>query len=136
VTRSDALSGLAARTPYLILLALLVPLGLFTKRYTGPAAPWVADNLGGVLYVLFWILLALAAVPRLSPGRVALTVLAITCALELLQLSHPPWLQAIRGTFIGHALLGNTFAWLDFPHYVAGALLGWGIGRRLARRHH
>ncbi len=123
-----------ARGPYLILLALLLPLGLSTKFYGGPGAPWVADNLGGVLYVLFWILLALAAAPRLAPAAVALAVLLITSALEVLQLWHPPWLQAIRETFIGHALLGNTFAWLDFPHYVVGAILGWGIGRWLARR--
>jgi hypothetical protein len=35
----------------------------------------------------------------------------------------------LLATFIGHALLGNTFAWLDFPHDVAGALLGYGLAR-------
>jgi hypothetical protein len=34
-------------------------------------------------------------------------------------------LQQIRGTFIGGAVLGTTFVWLDFPHYILGCLLAW-----------
>jgi hypothetical protein len=57
-------------------------------------------------------------------------VLLVTCLLELLLLWHPPWLQRLRGGFIGHALLGTTFAWLDFPHYLGGWALSRWIGRR------
>jgi hypothetical protein len=42
-----------------------------------------------------------------------------------LQLWHPPFLTAIRATFIGKLLLGTTFAWWDFPHYLLGCVLGW-----------
>ena len=31
-----------------------------------------------------------------------------------------PILVAIRSTFLGHALIGSTFAWSDFPYYVVG----------------
>lgn len=112
---------------------MLIPLGIGTKLYTGPAAEWINDSLGGVLYVVFWILLAMLMQPGWPPARVALAVLLVTCLLEVLQLWHPAWLAPFRATFIGHALIGNTFAWLDFPHYVAGALLGYGVVRLVRR---
>lgn len=117
------------RRAHLLLLAALIPLGVATKLYTGPGAGWINGSLGGVLYVVFWILLVTLLRPRWPPAPVALGVLLVTCALEVLQLWHPAWLAPVRASFIGHALLGNTFAWLDFPHYVAGALLGYALTR-------
>jgi hypothetical protein len=73
---------------------------------------------------MFWILLTLLIWPRLSARRVALTVLGITCVLETLQLWRPPALAGVRGTFLGHALIGSTFSWWDFPHYLLGSVLG------------
>jgi hypothetical protein len=125
------------RAAYALLLAVLIPAGIGTKLYTGPAADWVNASLGGVLYVVFWTLLVLLLRPRWPPLRAALGVLLVTCALEVLQLWHPAWLAPVRAGFIGHALLGNTFAWLDFPHYVAGAVLGWSLAlgvRRLGKQ--
>lgn len=105
-------------------LAVVVPLGFATKLTD---AELVRGYLGGVLYVVFWILLVLFARPRLRPGSVAVVVFLATCALEAIQLWHPPWLEHIRATFLGHALLGSTFSWWDFPCYAAGAALGVGI---------
>ncbi|MCF7984682.1 MAG: DUF2809 domain-containing protein [Thiohalocapsa sp.] len=124
---------LKQRAAYLILLTLLVPIGIGTKFYSGPGADWVANSVGGSLYVVFWILLALAVAPHLRAATVSLTVLVVTCVLEVLQLWHPAWLAPIRGTFIGHALLGNHFSWWDFPYYLAGALLGFGIAAAVRR---
>lgn len=105
-------------------LAVVVPLGFLTKATD---AELVRGYLGGVLYVVFWILLVLLARPSLRPGSVAVVVFLVTCALEAAQLWHPPWLERIRATFLGHALLGSTFSWWDFPCYAAGAALGVGI---------
>ncbi len=112
-------------------LVVLAALGLAAKAWRGPAEDWVRNNLGGVIYVVFWVVFARALLPRARPGRVALGVLAVTCALETLQLWKPPLLEAVRGTWLGRALIGTTFSWLDFPHYVAGALLGAAIARRV-----
>ena len=101
-----------------------MPLGVASKFYTGPAHSWVGAHAGGVLYVAFWILLVLLALPKLRFGVVAATVLGLTCILEWLQLWQPPALMAIRSTFVGHALLGSTFSWWDFPYYVLGSMLG------------
>ena len=107
----------------LIALAVVTPLGLATKFYDGPGEAFVRSHLGGVLYVPFWVLAVLFVWPRLSPPRVAAGVLAVTSLLEVAQLWQPPLLQAVRSTFLGHALLGSTFSWLDFPCYLAGCLL-------------
>lgn len=116
-------------SPLLWALLLVVPLGFAAKSYGGPGGWWVRDYGAGVLYVVFWILLVLAARPSLAPAHVAAGVFAATCALELLQLWHPAPLEAIRGTFLGRTLLGTTFSWWDFPHYAAGSALGAWVAR-------
>jgi hypothetical protein len=120
-----------SRARLAVALALVVPLGFATKLTD---AELVRGHLGGVLYVVFWILLVLLAWPGLRPGSVAVAVFLATCALEATQLWHPPWLESIRATFLGHALLGSTFSWWDFPCYAAGAGLGVGIASLCRRR--
>jgi hypothetical protein len=112
----------------LALLSLLVvtPLGFALKFYTGPGRNWVVNYADGVLYVVFWCLVLFLIRPhRQEAGRIALIVLVATSLLEILQLWHPPPLEAIRHTFLGRTLLGTTFSWWDFPHYLLGAALGW-----------
>ena len=120
----------------LAVLCVATPLGFLTKFYSGPGAAWASSQAGGFLYVVFWIFVALALFPWLSRRSVSLGVVLVTCALEFAQLWHPPLLERIRSTFLGHAVLGATFAWSDFPYYVAGGLAayttaGWlGCGER------
>jgi hypothetical protein len=78
---------------------------------------------GGFLYVVFWCLLVAALRPNLSPWIVSAAGLAIASILEFLQLWPPGPLQTIRSTWLGHALIGSSFSWSDFPYYVAGALV-------------
>jgi hypothetical protein len=86
-----------------------------------------------VLYVAFWCLAVYLVWDRARPLAIAVCVLVLTCALEVLQLWHPPLLKAARATFLGRTLLGTTFVWLDFPHYALGCLLGWTWIRWLQR---
>ena len=109
---------------------LLVPLGIGTKLYTGPLSGWVNDSAGGFLYVMFWVFVVLGLAPRLRSGPVSAAVLLATSALEILQLWHPAWLTAVRSTFLGHALLGSTFAASDFLYYAAGCLAAHLVARR------
>jgi hypothetical protein len=121
------------RPRLLLVLAVVFPLGFATKFYSGPAEGWVHGHAGGLLYVVFWCLLALVLWPKLSPWVVAGVVLVVTSFLEFLQLWHPPLLQSIRSTFLGHALIGSSFTWSDFPYYGAGALVAVGIARLCAK---
>jgi hypothetical protein len=71
----------------------------------------------------FFFTLVLA--PRLAPLPVCIAALLGTCAIDFLQLWHPPLLEAVRATLPGRLVLGSTFMWGDFPAYGIGALLGW-----------
>jgi hypothetical protein len=106
-------------------LVVIVPAGFAAKLLT-PRDSWIRDHGAGAMYEIFWILAAFFVWPtERAAKRIALWVLAVTCCLEVLQLWHPPFLEAIRATFIGRTLIGTTFDWWDFPPYFIGSLLGW-----------
>ena len=106
-------------------LLAVVPFGFYTKFYTGPAANWVNNSLGGVFYEIFWCLLVFLFRGRTTPWKIATAVFVATCLLEFLQLWHLPFLELLRNTFIGRTVLGATFTWSDFPYYALGCGVGW-----------
>lgn len=112
-----------------IIPALLVvtAFGLAMKFYRGPAAWWVNDwGPASVAYEVFFMLLVFLIVPRRGAVTpIAVGVCAATSVLELLQLWQPPWLQTVRGTDLGAALLGNSFSAWDLPAYPIGCMIGW-----------
>ena len=114
----------AIRQTHAVTALLLVPVGLATKLDFA-SGTWIAANAGGVLYVMFWSLLVGSALPRSKPTNVCVTVLGLTCIVEVLQMVEWPWLEALRATRPGQLLLGSTFSWVDFPFYAAGALSSW-----------
>jgi len=120
----------SAHRPLLIsLLVALALIGIGTKFYRGRFEIWFHNYAGGIIYEMFWIVLFGALFPRVSAGRIALSVFVVTCGLECLQLWHPPFLQIIRSNFFGRALLGNGFDRWDFIYYVIGSATGWALCR-------
>jgi hypothetical protein len=113
-------------------LAVVLPLGVYTKFYRGPAAAWINDPLGSILYEIAWCLLAALAFRRSRPAAIAAVVFGATCAIEVLQLWRPPFLEFLRSFFVGRLVLGTTFVWSDFLWYAAGSAAGYGLLRRLA----
>lgn len=106
-------------------LILIIPLGFASKLYKGPGSWWFNDYAGGMLYEIFWCLVAAFIWPRASGLRIALWVLGVTSFLEFLQLWRPYFLEIVRSTFIGRTLIGISFTWWDFPYYVIGCCIGW-----------
>ena len=108
-------------------LFVVAALGFAAKLYPGPGRWWVNDwGPASVAYEVFFMLLAFLLVPRrgaITP--IAVAVCVTTCVLELVQLWQPAWLQALRSTFVGGALVGNSFSWWDLPAYPIGCLAGW-----------
>ncbi len=100
---------------------LTIALGLASRRVTWLFPAALGKYPGDALYALlvYWLLAQLA--PRISPLRTAMVCTALCWGVEFLQLWHPPWLQAIRGTTPGHLVLGSSFAAMDLLAYVAGA---------------
>ncbi|MDB9315197.1 DUF2809 domain-containing protein [Spirulina sp. CS-785/01] len=115
-------------------LIVLIPIGLYSKAYSGIASQWVNNSLGAVFYEMAWCFLFYSVFPTpKAVWRIPLAVFLVTCGLEFLQLWQPDWLQAIRATFLGKMILGTTFAKADFFYYVIGCGLGgvalWGSRR-------
>ncbi len=118
------------RLALLVSVLLIIPIGYFVRFYQG-GQTWVSDFLGSVAYEIFWIVLVGLFFPAVSPARAAIGVCLATCMLEFLQLWHPPFLEAMRATFLGRMVLGTTFNWADFLSYFAGSAAGWGWMRSL-----
>ncbi|BAZ54245.1 hypothetical protein NIES4103_69300 (plasmid) [Nostoc sp. NIES-4103] len=112
----------------LIILSLLivVVMGFLFKYYSGPAHQWFNNYGSSIFYEIFWCLLAFWFFRSQKAVKlITVWVLITTCIIEFLQLWHPPLLEEIRAKLIGKWLLGSTFSWWDFPHYVLGCILGW-----------
>jgi Protein of unknown function (DUF2809) len=116
----------SSHTRVALSLLIVTPLGFVFKFYSGPGNLWFNNYGAGVLYEIFWILFASFFFPsKRSANVIPVYVFIITCILEFLQLWHPPFLNAVRSSFPGSALIGTTFVWWDFPHYVLGCFIGW-----------
>ena len=115
----------------LIVWLFLVALLGYWFRFDAPISAGLRDGTGGAAYVIFFSVALAIIRPASSAARIALIALTYTCVLEFLQLWHPPWLEQIRRTLPGRALLGTTFSWTDFPPYFAGAVIGWALVRHL-----
>jgi hypothetical protein len=117
---------LTPRTRAVVSLVVIVPLGFGLKFYSGPLAGWVNDSLAGAAYVCFWCLALFVAWPtRRAIAPIVIGVFVVTCGLEVLQLWHPPFLQAVRRVFLGRILIGGTFVPSDFIYYVLGGAVAW-----------
>ncbi|MBN1997907.1 DUF2809 domain-containing protein [candidate division KSB1 bacterium] len=109
----------------IIFIALIVPIGLATKFYSGPGGEWILYYLGGILYVVFWSLVVFLIFPNVATWKICLLVFLATGGVEFLQLWHPDFLEAIRNNFLGRTLLGTTFVWRDFFYYFIGFLISF-----------
>lgn len=123
------------KSNYLILIEIpiIVVLGVASKLYRGPFRLWLNNSLGGVFYVIFFILLFSLFVTKRNILKVSIIVLLATSALEVMQLWKPPFLQIIRSTFLGATFLGNTFVPSDFIYYIIGAIAGYFLTKALKR---
>lgn len=122
------------RAPLVFALAVILPLGVYTKFYRGPGASWINDPLGSILYEIAWCLVIALAVRRWRPRPIAFAVFAATCILEVLQLWHPPFLEWLRSFFLGRLVLGTTFVWSDFAWYAVGSVTAYGLLTLHSRR--
>ena len=110
----------------IIYILIVIAMGFFFKYYSGIGHQWLNNYGAAIFYELFWCLFAFGFfISKKAVIQIPIWVFILTCIIEFLQLWHPPLLEAIRATLIGKLLLGTTFAWWDFPHYLLGSIFGW-----------
>jgi hypothetical protein len=109
----------------IILAIILIPIGVVTKLYSGIGSEFVHNHLGGIIYVIFWILLFSTLFPKYPIYKLVFLVLFITCCLELTQIIQNPFLSRLRENFFFRALFGSSFNMEDFVYYFLGAIVGF-----------
>ena len=117
----------------IVLLIIIIPIGFYSKLYTGLGNEWVNNKLGGVFYEIFWCLVLYIIFPKVKPFKIGIWVFLITCILEFAQLLNNGFLEIIRSNFIGQTIFGNSFTWTDFPYYFIGSVLGYLILKKLEK---
>ncbi len=109
----------------LTILVVTTVLGIYSKSYSGVFHKTVNNRISDLLYVVFWVILFKIIFPKNSDYKIVLSVFVITCALEFLQLWHPPFLQYIRSFLLGRTLLGTSYMPEDFLYYIMGAAIAY-----------
>jgi Protein of unknown function (DUF2809) len=124
-----------SRAGSLVLAATVVALGLASRRFRGELPALVGEYAGDVLWAAMVFLLISAGWPGASTRRVAAGAAVFALAVELGQLYHAPWIEAVRHTRLGGLVLGFGFLWSDLVCYAVGIALAVALDRWLLRRH-
>ncbi len=90
---------------------------------------FVGQYAGDTLWALALFLLLSGLLPNTTGIRRAAVALGLAYAVEVSQLFHPAWLDAIRSTSLGRLILGVGFVWSDFVCYTVGIATGWVVDR-------
>ncbi|MBS1811731.1 MAG: DUF2809 domain-containing protein [Acidobacteria bacterium] len=117
------------RLRYALFIAVVIALGLAsrTKSFQPYLPDFISEYAGDTLWALTAFLGFGFLFPRLSTWRVAALAFGFAVCIELSQLYHAPWIDAIRQTRLGGLALGFGFLWSDLACYVVGSLSGIGL---------
>lgn len=109
---------------------LTVAAGLGVRAVSGGE---VAKYAGDALYTVLIHTLVVLLVPRVRPLTAAGTALAVSWAVELVQLTDLP-AELSRHSTAARLVLGSTFNAPDLFWYAVGAALAWAVHTRLTAR--
>lgn len=112
-----------SRIALLSILAVVIALGLASRKYANSLPDFFAENAGDSFWtVAVYLSLAILA-PGCPPLKLGLLAFGISISVELSQLLDFGWLDALRKTLAGRLLLGSGFLWVDLVRYFAGAVI-------------
>ena len=117
---------------YAVLVGVTIALGLLSRRIAG-LPHGLAKEPGDVLYATMAYWIARLVAPAGSWARAAVAATLFCFAIEVSQLYHAPWIEAVRDHRLGGLVLGHAFHATDLLCYVLGVAVGVGIERALPR---
>jgi hypothetical protein len=123
-----------SRPLFLALAAATVGLGLATRAFRGVLPDVIGAYAGDVLWAAMVYLLIAAVWSRAPIRHVAAGAATFSLAIELSQLYHAPWIEAVRQTRLGGLVLGFGFLWSDLACYAAGIALAAALDHQRAFR--
>jgi hypothetical protein len=110
---------------YLLLLAITIVTGLASRHFSNQLPQWMHLYLGDTLWAFMVFLLVGFIFKRKKTLWVALIALIFSFCIEISQLYHAPWIDALRATRPGGLILGFGFLWSDLICYTVGVGLGY-----------
>lgn len=121
------------RLLYFAFAVATVVVGLATRRYSAVLPTFIGAYAPDALWALmvFWFVGMLWV--RARTVQVAIVALGFSYAIEISQLFHPAWLDAIRHTRLGGLVLGFGFLGSDIVCYTAGVGVGVLVERYIVR---
>jgi hypothetical protein len=105
-------------------IAVGVVLGLGSRKFARTLPWFFATYAGDTLWASAAFLGIGLLRPSLSTRDAAILALLFSLAIELSQLYHAPWIDAVRATTLGGLVLGFGFLWSDLACYAGGVALG------------
>jgi hypothetical protein len=124
-----------ARLVYVAAALLTIVVGLLV--HLGDALPPRAKDATGdalwAMMVAWWVGAFLPGKPMMARGAIAL---AIAWTVELTQLYHAPWIDALRSSSVVHLVLGSDFDARDLVAYAVGVALAVLLDFAVRRRRH
>jgi len=114
---------LKRRIVYALLLIFCIWLAFATRLHPSWFLPVIAKYGGDTIWAgqfLFFLHIIFVRTPLI---KLALINFFFGVLVEVSQLYHAPWIDSIRSTVVGEALLGLGFLWSDIVCYAIGTLL-------------
>ena len=112
------------RCLYLAILTLTIAAGLASRKFSGPPPNWVHAYLGDTLWAFMVFLIIGMIFPQKNTIWIAVATLMFSYGIEISQLYHAPWIDALRGYRLGGLVLGYGFLRTDLLCYALGAGMG------------
>ena len=105
-------------------MALIIGTGLFWRSGILPLSPFASKYGGDALWALLIFVGFGAIFPKGATLSIGLAAIGYSFATEFFQLVQTPGLESIRGTRLGHLVLGSSFNWPDLIAYTLGVAIG------------
>ena len=112
-----------SRLLYLILIIIVMILGILSRKM-GNLPEIISLYSGAILWALMVFLIISFIFNKKSTIFTISWAIIFSYSIEISQLYHAPWIDAIRNTTLGSLILGFGFLWSDLVCYTIGILIG------------
>ena len=110
---------------YLLAVVMTIVLGLASRSVAYYVPLFVARNAGDALWASMIYLGFRFFFTHQSLLLAVLLSMLFSFGIEFSQLYQSPWINEIRGTFLGALVLGKGFLWMDLWRYTIGIILSY-----------
>ncbi|MCW3785680.1 DUF2809 domain-containing protein [Plebeiibacterium sediminum] len=117
------------RIYYVLITVVTIVLGLASRQFADYFPFWIKEYLGDVLWALMVFWMFGVVFKRKQSVTIAAYAILFSFGIELSQLYHDTWIDAIRNTRLGGLVLGFGFLWSDLICYTIGVAIGFLLER-------